>query len=108
MKHDDYIARRLEREPEFRQELAIATAELALATAIAKQRTESHVASGDLAERIGVSEDRLAAIEEADQISLAEVLRIANVLGITVSVEPGFRLTALATGASPIELRRIS
>lgn len=106
--HDDYIARRSERDPEFRQELAIATAELALATAIAKHRAEGDMDPSALAEQIGISEERLAAIEEADQISLAEVLKIANVLGMTVSVEPDFHLTTTSSGAVPIKLRKIS
>ena len=94
MNHQDYIDRRSAKDPEFRQEFAIATAELKLATAIAQRRMAAGITTGELAERAGVPKDRLEAIEEGDDIKIHEVLRIADALDLAVGIEPEFRLSA--------------
>jgi transcriptional regulator with XRE-family HTH domain len=80
----------------------------ALGTAIARQRIAGGIEPAELAYRIGVSADRLSAIEEGDLVSLADILRITDVLGMTISVEPGFRLNATPATPAPVGVRKIS
>ena len=96
MNHQDYVGRRGEEDPEFRQELALATAELQLATAIAERRMTRNIELGDLAERVGIAEDRLEAIEDGDQITIVEALRLAHELDLSIAIEPGFRLFSVS------------
>lgn len=96
MSHEDYVSRRSERDPEFRQELALATAELQLATAIAERRLASDIELGDLAKRVGIGEDRLEAIEDGDQITIVEALRLAHELDLSIAIEPGYRLFSVS------------
>ena len=95
MRHQEYIARRSEQDPNFRLELAIATAELKLATAIAERRLSREISVGEVAEATGISVERLEAIEEGDNVTIAEALRIAHALDITIGIEPSFQLSAV-------------
>lgn len=104
MNHQDYVTQRSERDPAFRHEFAIATAELALATAIAERRFALDMTTQELAQSTGISEERIEAIEEGDQILISEVLRLTHFLDIMVAIEPGFRLSASPAARAAAQL----
>lgn len=108
MNHQDYVSRRSDLDPKFRQELALATAELQLATAIVERRMTRNIELGDLAERVGIVEDRLEAIEEGDQITIVEALRLAHELDLSIAIEPGFRLNAVSIARVARQLQQTS
>ena len=108
MSHQDYVSRRSESDPEFREELALATAELQLATAIAERRMARELEPGDLAERVGIAEDRLEAIEDGDQITIVEALRLAHELDLSIAIEPGFRLFSVSSTRQARQLQQTS
>jgi transcriptional regulator with XRE-family HTH domain len=108
MNHEDYVNRRSEQDPEFRHELALATAELRLATAIAERRMANGMELADLAEIAGISMDRLEAIEDGDRITVIEALVLAHALDMTVAVEPGFRLSATPVARVALQYQKTS
>lgn len=104
MNHQDYVTRRSDRDPEFRRELAIATAELKLATAIAERRMATGIALSDLAMTTGISEERLVAIEDGDAITVSEILAITHVLHLTIDIGPDFRLSAAPAAQAALKM----
>ena len=108
MNHEDYVSRRSEEDPEFRQDRALAPADLQLATAIAERRMTRNIELGDLAERVGILEDRLEAIEDGDQITIVEALRLAHELDLSIAIEPEFRLFAVSIAQVARQLQQTS
>lgn len=108
MNHQDYVSRRSEEDPEFRQELALATAELQLATAIAERRLAKNLELGDLAQSVGIAVERLEAIEDGDRITIVEALRLAHELDLSIAIEPGFHLFSVSGTRGERQLQHTS
>ena len=90
-------------EPAFLQDLGIRSSKLKFATSVAYRRTRADIALGDLAERTDIAEERLQAIEVGSDITIAEALRIAHALDMTVGIEPLFEPSP--PRRSPFKLR---
>lgn len=52
----------------------------------------------ELAAWAGIPGVRLENIEDGDRITIVEALRLASELGLSIAVEPGFRLLTVSTG----------
>ncbi len=95
MRNRDYVAARAAREPRFESDRRVAAAELALAGAIAEHRRSRGADIEHLASVTGISAERLDAIEEGDTINLDEAIWLAHALGLSVTIDPEFRLAVL-------------
>jgi transcriptional regulator with XRE-family HTH domain len=94
MNHEQYVANRVHRDPRFAFDRAAAAAELEFASVVAEQRHARKMNLETLADETGISIERLGAIEGGETATLSEVLWLAHILDLAISIDSDLRLTA--------------
>jgi HTH-type transcriptional regulator/antitoxin HipB len=88
--HDEYIHRRIERDPGFAESLADARAELKFAESLAAERERLGLTQAEVAVRAGMKQAAIARYEKAGRTpSLLTLWRLAGALDCEIVLGPG-------------------
>lgn len=90
MKHEDYVARRRERDSEFREEQYQRKTAFSYRRAIIRARIDAGLTQADLAKRMGVGQAAIARLEQGNSVPRMDtMLRISEATGAEFCIRPG-------------------
>lgn len=89
MKHDDYVAEREARDPEFRREREASRPKLEFRIALVRARLAAGLTQAELAEAIGTKQSAVARLESGDSNPTLEMMtRLAKALSVSFEITP--------------------
>jgi transcriptional regulator with XRE-family HTH domain len=108
MQHEEYIEEQMDADPRFGTRLAVAQACLNFSETIEWERSQRRISAEQLAQETGLTEDRIAAIEEGETPSLEEVLLLSSVLHLDIVFDHRTGMKVLGTAGNEATLTQHS